>query len=183
MISILPIYRGKPSPDDVFTSLFSAKQAYASSKSVHSTLGRLGDTQESPKNELSLSLSPFVDFLSSAEPSPLLNILTVFITLHNAEAVVDFGRPAPPLFQLIPIDSRGCWSPFTCIGICMKIRRLHATPYTLRMQLNRWNTCIYTRLVIHICVCVCVRVFERNFHMNPYVTNVRASWIRRTILI
>lgn len=39
--------------------------------------------------------------------NPLLNILTVFIALHNAEAVVDFGRPAPPPFQLIPIDSRG----------------------------------------------------------------------------
>lgn len=87
------------------------------------------ETRRNPLRTSSLSLSPFVDFLSSAEPSPLLNILTIFITLHNAEAVVDFGRPAPPLFQLIPIDSRGCWSPFTCIGICMKIRRLHATPY------------------------------------------------------
>lgn len=109
---VLPTYREKPSPDDVFTSLFSGKQAapeeaYADIKVF---VGRLGDTAGNRPPPLPKRAGS-VHFLllgrRGLRANPLLNILTVFIALHNAEAVVDFGRPAPPPFQLIPIDSRG----------------------------------------------------------------------------
>lgn len=67
-----------------------------------------------------------------------------------------------PLFQLIPIDSRGYHLPGRYIGICMKIhRRVHATPCTVCSLIGGTPVFIYPTRDICTCICMCIYVREK----------------------
>lgn len=85
-----------------------------------------------------------------------------------------------PLFQLIPIDSRGYHLPGRYIGICMKIhRRVHATPCTVCSLIGGTPVFIYpTRdICTYICVCMYVREKFSRLSSNEMFTISSADYV------
>ena len=91
------------------------------------------------------------------ETPPLLNILTVFIALHNTAVVVDLGPPAFLLFQLMPIDSQR-----------VRARCLPLPPISRVVIFMEIYKCYHTYIHTYMCVCIYIYIYRERERESMY---------------